>query len=253
MNNQIVRETRFRLSDAGGQMQDYGPGTSSIWMDAGMLRGVTPVVDLDAATKGYVDGRGTGGPTSDTAICWGTSAQGFGWIPCDTLGYSFANVGTSARGVAAVTPMLIGERAQTFDAMAVNVNSGTAAGQLMRLGVYSLNMETLAPLALLLDAGTVDTSSTGVKILVFATALVVAANTIGLGLASMLEGSATKPNLNGSSGNSDMPLLGKTDIDTNTIPSWANSAGLSDGALPTIAQLDTIGTVPSSAWIRRSA
>ena len=251
MNPEIVNERTYRLSDAGGEMMDYGG--AGVTRDLGMLQGVTPVDALDAATKGYVDGRGTGGPTTDWATCWGTTAQGFGWWPCSPVtGIGFATVTTAARGIARVTPVIVGARTLTIDALGVNVNAAVAATTL-RLGLYYLSGTTLAPSSLAVDGGTIDSSTTGVKILTLSSALVVPANTIWLGLAVMLEGAAGTPTLDGHPSNNDFSFLGKTDIDGNYQSSWANASSGGDGNLPAVGVLTSIVDAASGCWFRRSA
>jgi len=252
MNNQVVRETRFRLSDAGGQMQDYGPGASTIWQDAGMLQGVTPVAELDAAIKGYVDGRGSGGPTTDLWSSWGTNAQGFGWTPTGPpWGVGFAVFAPAARGICRVTPVFVGARAITIGAMAVLVNTAQAA-TLVRLGLFSLSDQTLAPLALLGTAGTADTTGTGAKVVAFSTAISIPVNTLFVGVGVMLEGAALGAlTFDGNASAADFDWLGKADIDANSVSSWANASSVGDGALPDVSTLTTIVAAQSSGWLRR--
>jgi len=253
MNETIAHAVRYRLSDAGGQMLDYGEGASSIRQEVGALEGVTPVADLDAAIKGYVDGRGAGGPTTGWEGSWGTSTQGFGWMSCNPFGVGFANVAPAARGICRVTPVIVGARAISIDAMAVNVNTAQALTT-VRLGIYSLNTTTLAPTALLATAGTADTTTTGVKIVTFAATLSIPANSVFIGVGVMLEGAALGALLlNGSPSSADFALLGKSDIDANETPSWANAVAVSDGYLPVYTALTSIVNLPSSGWFRRSA
>lgn len=254
MNNQIVREERYRLSDAGGQMQDYGPGQDTAHRDMGMLQGVTPIADLDAATKGYVDGRGSGGPTTDLWSCWGTNGQGFGWMSSGPpWGVGVANFATAARGICRVTPTFIGAKAITIGAMAVDVNTLQAA-TLVRLGIYSLSDQTLAPVALLGTAGTADTSGTGAKIVTFSTPISIPVNSLFIGVAAMLEGAALGALvLAGNAGTADFDWLGKADIDGNYVSSWANAVSVSDGTLPDPSVLTTIVNAQSSGWYRRDS
>ena len=251
MNNQIVHERTYRLGDAGGAMMDYGG--AGVTRDLGMLRGEDPTAALDAVTKGYVDDRGPGGPTTDYTSCWGTTAQGFGWWPCSPVtGIGFATVTTAGRGICRVTPVIVGHRTFTIDALGVNVNAAVASTTL-RLGLYYLNATTLAPSSLAVDGGAIDSTSTGVKILTLATALVVPANTIWLGLAVMLEGAAGAVTLDGHPANNDFAFLGKSDIDGNYQSSWANAVTDGDGRLPPHGALTSIVNAASGLWYRRSA
>ena len=78
-------------------------------------------------------------------------------------GYPVANQNT---GALSANELLAGAvfiaRSLSIDRIAINVSSAGAAGKKARLGIYA-NGENNYPGALVLDAGTVDVDSTGVK------------------------------------------------------------------------------------------
>lgn len=137
---------------------------------------------------------------------------------------------TEARVV--MVPFVVDESA-TFDRVAVEVTAAGTAGAVVRLGIYGADADSM-PGSLLVDAGTVDATTTGLK-----EAIISQAVTSGLYyLAAVVQGAATtRPTWRSVTGDSLLPLhTSGVTLTSNSINGISQSSVT--GALPATATPD---------------
>ena len=156
--------------------------------------------------------------------------------------YGAATTGLTLSGAAADSfrggRITVG-RSCTLTSIAVEVGTAGSAGSVLRLGIYLLNPDTLAT-TLLVDAGTVDATTTGVKTLAISQ-WVEAGMMISPGAASQ-GAPSTQPIIRLNNGND--PFFGDS---TAATVSGNNIAGVqlaASGALPATPSLGVSSTVP---------
>lgn len=88
------------------------------------------------------------------------------------IGGAFNNVWAPTVGTLYALPFYV-FRSSTFDAWSTTIGAVGAAGSLMRCGVYNVDLTTGQPSTLVVDAGTIDCTSTGDKLLTINTTLAV--------------------------------------------------------------------------------
>lgn len=244
MNPTYIRPITFELMKTGGDVggRFLGP-----------IHGVTPLVDFDAATKAYVDSlvENLGAPIDGVHQFW-KKRTGDGWrglLATNALAGAYA----MTRGQTVIVPVFVGDKETGVTSLSVRVQTA-GAGSSIRLGFYELDhTDDLKPSQLILDAGTVSSTSTGEKFNPFTE--VILEDIIFIGIALQAEGSATPPTINGQSTKGDFsPLFGYPAADmTSTSSAWylAADTTVSDGAFQT--DLDDFSVVSGfpvpAAWI----
>jgi hypothetical protein len=156
---------------------------------------------------------------------------------------------TLVLGVLRVMPVVIG-RACTIDALAVEVTTQASAGGVLRLGVYSIDPVTGAS-SLLVDAGTVDATTIGVKQITGLAVAVTAGQLVGLCVVSQVAVCAIRASGGGT------PFVGyataSTTLFQNVIAAWASSASTFTGTLPSPLPALTGSTAGPRVLLRASS
>jgi hypothetical protein len=133
-----------------------------------------------------------------------------------------------AVGQLRLTPQAIG-RACVIDALAITVSTVATAGGVLRLGIYSFDPLTLAS-TLLVDAGTVDATTLGVKQITGLNVPVAAGAVIVLCAVAQVAGCSIRAS---GGGNSFISYAtASSTLTDNAIVAWASVASTFTGALP---------------------
>jgi hypothetical protein len=200
--NAIYRPAKFRLKTGGlrTNAQMSGP-----------LRTPEPTSALHGATKNFVDTRAALQSREDSAnLPYGhTNVDTALWYPAPPMSDRAVASFTPTRGKAGLLPVWLGRsKTWAFDGLQSRVTAATAGG-LVRLGIFQLDRENgFLPTALLLDAGTIDASTTGIKNLTFTA--IQTTNIQWIALAWQYEGAAAPVNALSAQtiGNPSRDLLG---------------------------------------------
>ena len=215
--------TAIFATNAGTASYSVTSGTAVYGINAGTAvyatNAGTAVYATNAGTAVYADTAGTAAPSahasthasdgSDAVTLAQSQVTGYGTniFPTPTQAsrwlYGFGVIGTFLQvdGQPAFTPMLIGSTT-AIDRIAVSVTGAGSAGSLVRLGIYK-QKNNGSELELILDAGTVDSSSTGEKEITISETL---SPGIYFFLASSQGGAATKPTLRTKRQHSPVPV-----------------------------------------------
>lgn len=185
MNSHLIRPIKFELMQTGGRV-----GGQMLQH----LRTPNPVLDLDGATKGYVDSLSPPpGTTVDSVQKPYKPTAALGWHAgmTRTIGTAFPVI----RGITYIVPLFAGNQTLTWTHIGIRIHAG-GAGSSVRLGVAQLDHTSdLTPVALLQDAGTLPTTTAGIKTKALPTNLTTTARM--LGLAIQAEDSDTPPTVRG--------------------------------------------------------
>lgn len=135
----------------------------------------------------------------------------------------------------------------TLDRIGLEVTSAGTAGALIRLGIYEDNGDGI-PGALVIDAGTVDATTTGVKEIVISQALARG----DFHLAAAVQGAAaTRPTIRAHSGSDAMfPAGHPTATQISAYPIAGSYQTGVTGALPATAAITNPTTVPPRVLVR---
>jgi len=171
-----------------------------------------------------------------------TATEGVEWyqpFPVHASGYyySFLPPGAGAGfvstlGVLSFIPFLV-SKTTTYTRIALRCTGGSGAGRTARMGIYNSSSTTNAPTSLVLDAGTVDLSTTGSKSITISQSL----NPGLYYLAGVAQGTAAA-NFRGSSGAN---IGGNPYVPTGTV-----SGGVSNNATGSYSMSSVTGALPSS-------
>lgn len=228
----LMRPSTWRLK------KDAGRGLSTM---VGDLRTPDPTLALHGATKQYADARTASQARYDlNDVPFSTNVANTNkWYPPNGQQFPVTGINVT-RGKCTIWPMWVGTRGWEFDGLICRVATAGAAGSVARMGIYTLDRTNgFLPTALLIDAGTVATTTTGPKSIVFS-AITVAVGTLWIGLAIQWEGTVP-PALalfpgNGAGTGGYPPLFGVTGFPSTG--SGVQQCGLNhtstvaDGALP---------------------
>jgi len=228
----MIRPSTWRLK------KDAGRGLSTM---VGSLRTPDPTLALHGATKQYTDARTASQarydlndvPFSNTAV--NTNK----WYPPNGQLFPVSGINVT-RGKCTIWPMWVGTRGWEFDGLICRVATLGGAGSVVRMGIYALDRTNLfKPTSLLIDAGTVAATTTGVKSITFAP-ITIAVGTLWIGLAIQWEGTvppalALLPG-NGAGTGGYPPLFGVTGFPSTGLGvqqcALNHTGTVADGALP---------------------
>jgi hypothetical protein len=160
------------------------PNVLALRDEAGRFQAADPLADEDVATKGWVNDQGfsTGGGGGAGGLPEPQYAAGYYYGPTHILNGTH-DAFTTAAGKAYWMMFKVGEETP-FDRMCLTVGNTPVAGNQIRLGLY--NSARLRPTSRVFDAGMVDTTSGGQKVLTIAQTLAV-----GVYWICMVAGSST--------------------------------------------------------------
>lgn len=157
------------------------------------------------------------------------------------VGLASRSAAALTRGITWITPVYIPERT-TFTRIGIEVTTGVASTTI-RLGIYS---DSVAGAALVLDAGTVDSSITGEKEITISQSL-----EAGLYFfAAQPEGGASDPSVNYASMSGYSHIWGRSAVGTLVSTAYIANTGALAATLGTPTYADGSGTTPD-VWVRK--